>query len=75
MVLKFIILTIEPMEIKHEQSFKHLVDAQMPFSYPQLKKIRSELYKTPVTVVTKGKYDEYGQTYEFGDEAHRTLWI
>jgi len=46
---------------------KHLVDAQMPFSYPQLKR----LFRTiePVTVVTKGKYDEYGQTYEFGDEA------
>jgi len=46
---------------------KHLVDAQMPFSYPQLKR----LFRTiePVTVITKGKYDEYGQTYEFGDEA------
>ena len=47
--------------------FKHLVDAQMPFSYPQLKR----LFRTiePVNVITKGKYDEYGQTYEFGDEA------
>ena len=47
--------------------FKHLVDAQMPFSYPQLKR----LFRTiePVNVITKGKYDEYGQDYEFGDEA------
>ena len=39
--------------------FKHLVDAQMPFSYPQLKR----LFRTiePVNVITKGKYDEYGQ--------------
>jgi hypothetical protein len=43
------------------------VDAQMPFSYPQLKR----LFRTmePVNVITKGKYDEYGQDYEFGDEA------
>ena len=46
---------------------KHLVEAQMPFSAPQLQR----LFRTiePVTVVTKGKYDQYGQTYEFGDEA------
>ncbi len=52
---------------KSRAIMKHLVDAQMPFSYPQLKR----LFRTiePVTVVTKGKYDEYGQTYEFGDEA------
>jgi hypothetical protein len=46
--------------------FKHLVDAQMPFSYPQLKRLSRTI--KPITVVTKGKYDEYGQTYEFGDE-------
>ena len=46
---------------------QHLVEAQMPFSAPQLQR----LFRTmePVTVITKGKYDEYGQTYEFGDEA------
>jgi len=45
----------------------HLIKAQMPFSYPQLKR----LFRTmePVTVKMGGKYDEYGQTYEFGDEA------
>ena len=46
--------------------FKHLVEAQMPFSYPQLKRLSRTI--EPITVVTKGKYDEYGQTYEFGDE-------
>ncbi len=45
----------------------HLIKAQMPFSAPQLKR----LFRTmePVTVKMGGKYDEYGQTYEFGDEA------
>jgi len=46
--------------------FKHLVDAQMPFSYPQLKRLDQSL--KPIDVLTKGKYDEYGQDYEFGDE-------
>mgnify|MGYP003117287446 CR=1 FL=1 len=46
--------------------FKHLVEAQMPFSYPQLKRLSRTI--EPVNVITKGKYDEYGQTYEFGDE-------
>ena len=46
--------------------FKHLVEAQMPFSYPQLKRLDTSL--KPVDVLTKGKYDEYGQDYEFGDE-------
>jgi hypothetical protein len=52
---------------KSKKIMKHLVDAQMPFSYPQLKR----LFRTmePVTVKIGGKYDEYGQTYEFGDEA------
>jgi hypothetical protein len=46
--------------------FKHLVEAQMPFSYPQLKRLDQSLKQ--VDVLTKGKYDEYGQDYEFGDE-------
>jgi hypothetical protein len=52
---------------KSRAIFKHLVDAQMPFSVPQLKR----LFRTiePINVITKGKYDEYGQDYEFGDEA------
>ena len=52
---------------KSRAIMKHLVDAQMPFSVPQLKR----LFRTiePINVITKGKYDEYGQDYEFGDEA------
>ena len=52
---------------KSRAIFKHLVDAQMPFSVPQIKR----LFRTiePINVITKGKYDEYGQDYEFGDEA------
>ena len=48
------------------EGFKHLVDAQMPFSYPQLKRLDTSLKQ--IDVLTKGKYDEYGQDYEFGDE-------
>ena len=51
---------------KTQAIFKHLIDAQMPFSYPQLKRLSRTM--EPVNVVTKGKFDEYGQTYEFGDE-------
>jgi len=46
--------------------FKHLVDAQMPFSFPQLKRLDTSLKQ--IDVLTKGKYDDYGQDYEFGDE-------
>jgi hypothetical protein len=46
--------------------FKHLVKAQMPFSAPQLQRLGRTI--EPINVVTKGKYDKYGQTYEFGDE-------
>ena len=51
---------------KTQAIFKHLVKAQMPFSYPQLKRLDTSLKQ--VDVLTKGKYDEYGQDYEFGDE-------
>ena len=44
----------------------HLVRAQMPFSYDQLKRLDRSI--KPVDVITKGKYDEYGQEFEFGDE-------
>lgn len=52
---------------KAKKIMAHLVEAQMPFSAPQLQR----LFRTmePVTVKIGGKYDEYGQTYEFGDEA------
>jgi len=45
---------------------KHLVDAQMPFSFPQLKRLDRSLQDK--SLFTKSKYDKYGQTYEFGDE-------
>ena len=51
---------------KTKAIFKHLVEAQMPFPYPQLKRLDRSL--KPVDVLTKGKYDDYGQDYEFGDE-------
>jgi len=38
----------------------------MPFSLPQLKRIDQSIEE--VDIITKGKYDKYGQTYEFGDE-------
>ena len=44
----------------------HLVEAQMPFSWKQLKRLDRSI--KPVDVITKGKYDEYGQEFEFGDE-------
>ena len=45
---------------------KHLVEAQMPFSLPQLQRLDRSLQEK--RLFTKSKYDEYGQTYEFGDE-------
>jgi len=38
----------------------------MPFSAPQLRRLGRTI--EPINVVTKGKYDEYGQTFEFSDE-------
>ena len=46
--------------------FKHLVEAQMPFSLNQLKRLDRSIES--VDVLTKGKFDEYGQDFEFGDE-------
>ena len=45
---------------------KHLVRAQMPFSFEQLKRLDRSIES--VDVLTKGKFDEYGQQFEFGDE-------
>ena len=44
----------------------HLVEAQMPFSWKQLQRLDRSI--KPVDVITKGKFDEYGQEFEFGDE-------
>jgi hypothetical protein len=38
----------------------------MPFSWKQLKRLDRSI--KPVDVITKGKFDEYGQEFEFGDE-------
>jgi len=46
--------------------FKHLVKTQMPGSIDQFERL-DRAFK-PVNFVVKGKYDEYGQEYEFGDE-------
>jgi len=51
---------------KASKIFAHLVEAQMPFSVDQFKRIDRSIES--VDVITKGKFDEYGQTFEFGDE-------
>jgi hypothetical protein len=38
----------------------------MPFSFDQLKRLDRSIES--VDVITKGKFDEYGQEFEFGDE-------
>jgi len=51
---------------KNSKIMAHLVKAQMPFSFDQLKRLDRSI--EAVDVITKGKYDEYGQDFEFGDE-------
>jgi hypothetical protein len=51
---------------KNSKIMAHLVRAQMPFSFDQLKRLDRSIES--VDVLTKGKFDEYGQDYEFGDE-------
>ena len=51
---------------KAQKIMRHLVEAQMPFSLNQLKRIDRSI--KPVDVITKGRFDEYGQDYEFGTE-------
>jgi len=51
---------------KASKVMAHLVKAQMPFSMTQLKRLDQSI--EAVDVLTKGKYDERGMTYEFGDE-------
>jgi len=51
---------------KMSKIFSHLVKAQMPFSVDQLKRLDQSIES--VDVITKGKFDDYGQEYEFGDE-------
>jgi len=51
---------------RNSKIFAHLVKAQMPFSLDQLKRLDRSIES--VDVITKGKFDEYGQDFEFGDE-------
>jgi len=51
---------------KATKIMEHLVKAQMPFSVDQFKRLDRSIKS--VDVLTKGKFDEYGQEYEFGDE-------
>jgi hypothetical protein len=44
----------------------HLVEAQAPFSWPQMKRL--DLAIQPVDIIQKGKFDKYGQSFELGDE-------
>jgi len=51
---------------KLQKALGHLVKAQAPLNYQQLKRL--DLAIKPVDVLQKGKYDKYGQTYELGPE-------
>ena len=58
-----------PQDLSGDKAYKimgHLVRAQMPFSFEQLKRLDRSIES--VDVITKGKFDKYGQTFEFGDE-------
>jgi hypothetical protein len=58
-----------PQDLSGDKAYKimgHLVKAQMPFSFEQLKRLDRSIES--VDVLTKGKFDKYGQTFEFGDE-------
>ena len=56
---------------KISKSIGHLVEAQMPFSAKQFERLGLAFKNNaePVGVVTKGKFDDYGETYELGNEA------
>ena len=58
---------------KATKIMQHLVRAQMPFSFEQLKRLDRSIES--VDVLTKGKFDEYGQTFEFGDEFAGFIWF
>ena len=51
---------------RNSKIMAHLVKAQMPFSFEQLKRLDRSIES--VDVLTKGKFDKYGQDFEFGDE-------
>ena len=58
-----------PQDTSGDKAYKimaHLVEAQMPFSLNQLKRLDQSIES--VNVLQKGKFDKFGQAYEFGDE-------
>ena len=58
-----------PQDTAGDKAYKimgHLVEAQMPFSLNQLKRLDQSIES--VDVLQKGAIDKFGQTYEFGDE-------
>jgi hypothetical protein len=58
-----------PQDTPGDKAYKimaHLVEAQMPFSLNQLKRLDQSIES--VDVIQKGKFDKFGQAYEFGDE-------
>ena len=58
-----------PQDTAGDKAYKimgHLVEAQMPFSFNQLKRLDQSIES--VNVIQKGKFDKFGQAYEFGDE-------
>ena len=56
---------------KMSEGIKHLVEAQMQPAAKQLQRLGLAFKNEaePVGVVTKGKFDDYGETYELGNEA------
>ena len=58
-----------PQDTSGDKAYKimaHLVEAQMPFSLNQLRRLDRSI--EPISVIQTGKFDKYGETYEFGDE-------
>ena len=58
-----------PQDTSGDKAYKimaHLVEAQMPFSLNQLKRLDQSIES--VDILQKGKFDKFGQAYEFGDE-------
>jgi hypothetical protein len=57
---------------KNSKIMAHLVKAQMPFSFDQLKRLDRSIKQVDVITKFPGQgddiYDEYGQDFEFGDE-------
>ena len=56
---------------KFSKGIGHLVEAQMPLSAKQFGRLGLAFKNKaePVGVVTKGKFNEYGETFELGNEA------